>query len=166
MHSLAARSRLPSDHYEAGRTFFESPPNSLRLVSWKSYKPPSWLDYTKTPLQIGGCSYLLIEKSPKTAFFDRNLQQDITLIHFVRNRCRFKKFLLQAILSYTVSFQKFQESYTVHPRTSGLSGITIKCDLYLVLYLLLYHWESILAIVVFPSQKIIMNMNIWCTAVM
>jgi hypothetical protein len=30
----------------------------------------------------------------------------------------------------------------------------------------LYCWESILAIVVFPSQKIIIYMNIWCIAIM
>jgi hypothetical protein len=27
---------------------------------------PSRLEYTKTPPQTGGCSYFLIEKSPKT----------------------------------------------------------------------------------------------------
>jgi hypothetical protein len=35
----------------------------------------------------------------KLHFYDKNLEQDIILIHFVRNRSRKKKNLLQAILS-------------------------------------------------------------------
>jgi hypothetical protein len=31
---------------------------------------PSRPEYTKTPPQTGGSSYFLIEKSPKTAFFN------------------------------------------------------------------------------------------------
>jgi hypothetical protein len=32
---------------------------------------PSRQEYAKTPPQTGGSSYFLIEKSPKTAFFDK-----------------------------------------------------------------------------------------------
>ncbi len=36
----------------------------------------------------------LIEKLPKTIFFiDKNLEQDIILTHFLRNRSRIKKYL-------------------------------------------------------------------------
>jgi hypothetical protein len=35
---------------------------------------PSQPEYTKTPPQTGGSSYLLIEKSPETVFFDNNLK--------------------------------------------------------------------------------------------
>jgi hypothetical protein len=49
---------------------------------------PSWPEYTKSPPQTGGSSYFLIEKSPNTAFFNKNLYQDIVLKHFVRNRYR------------------------------------------------------------------------------
>jgi hypothetical protein len=34
---------------------------------------PSRPEYTKTPPQTAGSYYFLIEKMPKTAFFDKNL---------------------------------------------------------------------------------------------
>jgi hypothetical protein len=34
---------------------------------------PSRPEYTKTPPQTGGSSYILIAKSPKNAFFYKNL---------------------------------------------------------------------------------------------
>jgi hypothetical protein len=43
-------------------------PGTLLLVVWESYMTPNWPEYTKTPPQTSGCSYLLIEKSPKTKF--------------------------------------------------------------------------------------------------
>jgi hypothetical protein len=45
----------------------------------------------KNTTKKGGSSYLLIEKSPKAAFFlNKTLYQDIILIHFVMNRSRRK----------------------------------------------------------------------------
>jgi hypothetical protein len=70
---------------------------------------PSRPEYKKTPQQRGGNSYLLIEKSPKQQFFDKNIQQDIILTQFLRNRSGFKSFLLQAILRCFCS--KFRESH-------------------------------------------------------
>jgi hypothetical protein len=71
---------------------------------------PSLAEYTKTPSPTGGSYYILIEKLPKTRFFCTNLEQDIILIHFVRNTCRKKIFFLQAIWSCISS--KLRESYT------------------------------------------------------
>jgi hypothetical protein len=54
----------------------------ILLVAWELYMTPSRLEYTKTPPQISGSSYFLIEKSIKTAFFKyKNLLQDIILTH-------------------------------------------------------------------------------------
>jgi hypothetical protein len=44
-------------------------PSTLLLVVWESYMTPNRPEYTKTPPQTSGCSFLLIEKSPKTTFF-------------------------------------------------------------------------------------------------
>jgi hypothetical protein len=45
------------------------PPPHFYLSLGTSYMTPSQLEYTKTPKQTGGSSDVLIEKSPKTAFF-------------------------------------------------------------------------------------------------
>jgi hypothetical protein len=78
----------------------------------------SRLEYTKTPPQTGGSSYILIEKSPKAAFL--YIKQYMILIHFVKTRSRIKNILLQAILS-CIS-QKFRESYTSTAIGLGLRG--------------------------------------------
>jgi hypothetical protein len=46
----------------------ERPPPSLLLAAWESYMTPSQ-PKSKIPIQTGGNSYFLIEKSPKTAFY-------------------------------------------------------------------------------------------------
>jgi hypothetical protein len=56
--------RTPRRPTEAGRTPCESPASrpALLLVAWESYMTPSRPTYTKIPPQIGGNSYVLIEK--------------------------------------------------------------------------------------------------------
>jgi hypothetical protein len=51
---------------------------------------PSRPNFTKIPPQTGGSSSILIEISPQTPFFDKNLEQDIIKKHFVRNRSKIK----------------------------------------------------------------------------
>jgi hypothetical protein len=52
---------------------------------------PSRPKYTKIPPQTGGSSYFLIEKKNcLKQHLNKNLYQDIIIIHFVRNRSRIK----------------------------------------------------------------------------
>jgi hypothetical protein len=55
-----------------GRTPCDSPPYpaAFLLGDWESYLTPSQPKYTKIPQQTGGKSYILIEKSTKTAFYE------------------------------------------------------------------------------------------------
>jgi hypothetical protein len=53
--------------------------------------------------------FLFGGKIVKQHFFRKYLQKDLILLRFVRNRCRLKIFLAQAILSN--SWSKFRESY-------------------------------------------------------
>ncbi len=64
------------------------PPTTLQLIAWKSFLTPSRLECAKTPPQTGGSFYFLTEKSHKTAFFYKNLSQDVILTHLVKNRSR------------------------------------------------------------------------------
>jgi hypothetical protein len=55
---------------------------------------PSRPEYAKSPPQTSGCSYLLIEKSPKTTFYIyKNLEQDRIQTHFVRIKSRLQNIL-------------------------------------------------------------------------
>ncbi len=60
------------------------------ITNQESYMTPCRPKSTKIPPRTGGSSYFLVEKSPKSAFFDKNLLQGIIIIHFMRNRYRIK----------------------------------------------------------------------------